>query len=195
MADVKVLWFDTETTGLSALNNTIVQLAAIVEIGGVRKDRFEFKCAPVELPLKTISPDALKTHGFTIEEMRQWTPPKTALNQFKQWMGKYVDPFNKADKFVPAGWNSQFDINMLQGWFEDLEDKYCFSWIAPGRQMDLMRVASWFVYRGIYPQPESNKLTAWASMLGLDTSGAHDAFVDIELTYQIAQEFKKWEIR
>ena len=53
----KVLYFDTETTGLDAGKHGIIQLAALMEIGGEIVETFNMKFQPHEGAL--INPEAL----------------------------------------------------------------------------------------------------------------------------------------
>ena len=44
---MKILWLDTETTGLNTDKCDLIQLAGIVIIDGEEKERFNFYCQPV----------------------------------------------------------------------------------------------------------------------------------------------------
>jgi DNA polymerase III subunit epsilon len=64
---IKLFYFDTETTGPRFWANGIHQLAGIIEIDGVEKERFEFK---IKIhPAAVIEDEALAVSGVTREDL------------------------------------------------------------------------------------------------------------------------------
>ena len=108
----KVFWFDTETTGLDEKENSMIQLAGLVEINGVVKKEVNILFRPFKN--KTINPKALEVNGRTIEEIMNFPPPQIGIAQLKSILKKYVNPFVPEDKLVPAGCNVNFDIEFLR---------------------------------------------------------------------------------
>ena len=78
----KVLYFDVETTGLDALRCSIVQLAGIIDVDGVEKERFNIFMRPFEN--SEISQEALKVIGKTKEEINSYGCPKKGYNKFRE---------------------------------------------------------------------------------------------------------------
>ena len=58
---IKLLWFDTETTGTYPVMHDIIHIAGKVIIGKEVKDEFEFFCQPFNY--KYINAEALEVNG------------------------------------------------------------------------------------------------------------------------------------
>ena len=56
---MKLLWLDVETTGLNKEKCDIIQIAGIVVIDGEEKERFNFKCQPINW--ENIEPTSITT--------------------------------------------------------------------------------------------------------------------------------------
>ena len=63
---MKILWLDTETTGLLCEYNDIVQLSGIVDIDGSVTDEFNIFMRPVNM--ENIEAQALAVQGRTEQE-------------------------------------------------------------------------------------------------------------------------------
>ena len=118
----KIIWLDTETTGLSSVENAIIDLAAIVEVDEEIVESFSIQMAP---PIgKKINEKALEINGRTIEEISKFPPLDIAMAGYKKKLDCYVNKFNPEDKFIVAGYNIGFDINFIRAAFIDIGDKY-----------------------------------------------------------------------
>ena len=111
MTDIKLLYFDTETTGIDPIINDIIQISGIVEINDEVKEEFNFKVQPHSY--ENISKEALEVNGITIEQMKEYPTPQEVLSKLIKIFDKYVFKFNKADKFFPVGHNIRFDVDFL----------------------------------------------------------------------------------
>ena len=107
----KIFYFDTETTGLNPKRHDIIQLAYIVEIDGEVKEEGQFKLQPMNYD--TIDRGALEVNKITIEQLKTYQQPKLVHGQIVNLLDKYVDKYNKLDKFIPTGYNVQFDMDMF----------------------------------------------------------------------------------
>ena len=115
---MKILYFDTETTGTDINRHEITQFAAIIEIDGEVKEVVNMRCKPTKW--ENIDPGALATTGITKEQLETFQEPKEMLNQIKALLGKYIPKYTKMDeKFYPAGHNVQFDLEFLNKFFKD----------------------------------------------------------------------------
>ncbi len=63
--DRKIVFIDTETTGLKGMENGVHQISGIIDINGKIVDKFNFKVAPFEEDF--ITGNALKTSHVTRE--------------------------------------------------------------------------------------------------------------------------------
>ena len=122
----KILWIDVETSGIDWNKNCILQLSALVEIE--RKVVEEYNAFMKPFKGDTISKEALNVTGITVDQLKTFRNPVEVLSEFKQMMEKYVNPYDKMDKFILGGKNFNFDRNFIKRWFEKCEDEYFWSW-------------------------------------------------------------------
>lgn len=174
---MKVIHFDTETTGLDPVKNDIIQIAGIIEIDGVVKEEFDFRIQPVSYA--NISHEALAVHGVTVEQMLTYMKPAEGYQKIIQIFGKYVNKWDKADKFTPAGQNVSFDIDFLKQFFLKNNDKYYGSWMN-WDVIDLRYLATALKYAGAI-DPVNFKLETIARLFGYEFN-AHNALDDIRMT-------------
>lgn len=108
-----VMWIDTETTGLDAVKNDVIQIAVIVESPtGEVLEKANFLCAPYSF--ENIHPKALEVNGRTIEELQTFMPPEQCLSDFIIFLNKYKQ---EGIKFLCSGYNVAYDVRMLEQWF------------------------------------------------------------------------------
>lgn len=177
---MKVLYFDTETTGTNPVKNDVVQIAGVIEIDEVVKEEFCFFCQPHDW--KSIDPKALEIQNRTIEDLKKYDSPRKMHIDLIKLFSKYVDRFNKFDKFMPAGQNVRFDIDFMNEFFKKCGDTFFFAWVSP-LPLDLLPLATALKFKGII-RPENLKLSTIASEFGISFN-AHDALEDIRVTRQL----------
>ncbi len=120
---MKVLYFDVETTGTDPKVNDIVQLSGLIEIDGKIKEKFDFKMRPQDNGLPgfiknaIVDPEALAINGLTEEEIWNFADPKEVHKEIVKIFAKYIDKYDKSDKFYPAGYNVRFDLVYGILWF------------------------------------------------------------------------------
>jgi DNA polymerase III subunit epsilon len=175
----KLLWIDIESSGLIPEKHGIIQIAGIIEIQGKVKEKFMLlnNCSN-----KEISDDALKINGYTRQQIATFPAPKETYGKLIEIFGKYVDKYDKLDKFIAAGQQVDFDINFLLQFFKDSGDNYFFSWVESRARLDTKYILTFLQDRGKIPMLENSKNITISKYFGRDVIGAHDAMVDIELT-------------
>ena len=102
--------------------------------------------------------------------------------QFVDLLSKYVDRYNKKDKFFLAGYNiASFDNSFLRAWFIQNGDKYFGSWFW-SNCFDVMVLATPYLSEK-RAEMENFKQGTVAKALGInvDDSKLHDALYDIEI--------------
>src|SRR5438034_3917506 len=109
---MKILYFDTETTGLYSKVHEIVQLAAIIEIDGLVIDQINLEFQPTNWA--SISPEALAVNKRSVDILLTYQTPQDAFKKFKVFLDKYIDKYDMKDKAYPAGHNVTFDIDFVQ---------------------------------------------------------------------------------
>ena len=181
---MKILWFDTETTGLDPVKNDIIQIAGIIEIDGNVKEEFQFWAKPPKDA--DIQDEALKVHGYSKIDIKQWPDPKFMYAGLIGIFGKYVDKFKKYDKFIPAGHNVKFDIEFLSQLFKKQKDDYFGSWMI-WQPFCTMHAAVINTILGNI-KPDNYKLITLAEHYKIPLK-AHDAMEDIRATREIGLKF------
>jgi len=180
----KVIYFDTETTGLDPVKNDIIQLACIIEIDNQVVDEFEFKIKPFDF--QNISQEALDVHGYTLEMLREFPGPDIIYNQLIAKLSKYIDRYDKNDKFIPAGFNVKFDMDFLKQFFIKNQDVYFGSYFSY-RFVDPLYFIYFLNYCNTINLP-NYKLITVCEHYGIGIS-AHDALSDIRATRQLIKLF------
>lgn len=189
---MKVVFFDLETTGTLVNKHGIHQISGEIIIDGVVKEKFDFKVQPN--PKALIEQEALDVAGVTKEQILAYPPMENVYNQFVDLLSKYVDRYNKQDKFFMAGYNNaSFDNHFLRAWFIQNGDKYFGSWFW-SNSIDVMVLATAYLLEK-RPQMENFKQGTVAKALGIsvDDTKLHDAMYDIEVCkaiYDIVSPYK-----
>ena len=182
---MKILWCDVESTGLNSVEHDIVSIALIVEIDGEIKDELYLEIQPINW--NTISDEALKINGFTIEQLKTFMKPQEALDKIIYFLAKYVDRYKKdkkmEDKFVMSGYNVRFDSEMFCSWCKKLGYKYIGAFI----DYHIIDIASLVLFLKMHGKikMEGFKLVNVASYLNASID-AHNAQSDIRATREIA---------
>jgi DNA polymerase III subunit epsilon len=189
---MKILYFDVETTGLDPVKNDIIQLAGMIEIDGELKEEFEFKVAPLPENIQYVSQEALDTHGYSLDAIRQFTPANIIYRQLTALFDKYIAKYDKSDKFYPAGYNVDFDLKFLREFYLKQNDKYFGSYVNSFHQMDPLNILKFMHAMGLVNYPDYKLSTiAMAQGIGLQ---AHDAMSDIKATRFIIKRLERYFI-
>ena len=176
---MKLLWLDTETTGLNKEKCDIIQVAGIVVIDGEERERFNFHCQPINY--ECIEQEAMDKIGMTVEKLKTFPTPQETYTKFKAILEKYIDRYDKQDKFFMAGHNVNFDLDFCKLFFEKQGDKFFGSYFRYFT-VDLMSLATILHTAGLI-HLESWRLDAIAQYLGIQIDeNLHDASVDVDLT-------------
>ena len=184
----KVLFIDTETTGLNPKECGIIQIAGLIEIDGEVKDAFDLKLNP--LPDCKFEPGAVEKHGIEPPDLFNH---KDTFKDFKDILNEYVNPYDKNDKFTIAGYNVKFDVNFLSALWKKNNDNYFGAYFSP-YMLDIYPLIQYFKYIGIpaFDGIQNLKLETVYPHIMKEEFKAHDAFDDIKSTYTLAQELKKY---
>lgn len=179
----KVFFFDTETTGLDPIKNDIIQIAYIIEIDGKVVEEGNMELQPFDYT--TIDPKVIEMSFRTVANLKQYQPPKDAYLKLGKVLAKYVDKFDKKDKFIPAGYHVQFDLQFLREfWFKN-NDKYFGSYfdyhiLDPITSLYLM------AHKNLIKVPDFH-LETICTYFKIPIN-AHDAFSDIKATREVIKK-------
>ena len=183
----KILWLDTETTGLEPQKNAIIQMAVLIEIEGKIKEELNLFLRPMDID--KVEQEALDIHGHTKEKIWEFPPPEKAMARLQKTMLNHVNKFDKSDKFVMAGYFVRFDMDFLRALFEKLGDKYFGSWFF-SVSYDVQNLVAERVARGF--RAPNYKLETVCEQFGVKID-AHDALSDIKATRKLNLLLKEAE--
>ncbi len=179
---MKLLYLDTETTGLTD-NSAIVQIAGAIEIDNEVVEWFNIRCRPHAEA--DVSEDALKTIGFTLEELQKEQSPEDALKELESIFLKYVDRYDKNDKLIMICHNYPFDFRMLYNFYNRLGNRFMGSFINFKLNVCTLNLVKSLQVIGVLPILENNKLETWCKHFGVSLENAHDALEDIRATREV----------
>lgn len=182
----KILWIDTETTGKDATLHSMIEIAGIVDIDGKAIVEFDYFVKPH--PNYEIDDYALEVNKISREKMKEFSEIATVHAQIKDLMGKYVDPYNKKDKFAIAGQNISFDLDFLSHFFMRQGDSYLGSYIDFRDRVELMDITRGMKALG-FLKSDNVRLETVCKELGIEIR-AHNALSDIKATREVYYQIK-----
>lgn len=177
----KLFFYDLETTGTNPGRNGIHQISGEIVIDGKSLETFDFKVQPN--PKAQIEDAALAVGGVTREQIMAYPPMGQVYTQLVTMLAKYVNKYDKTDKFHLVGYNNRgFDDNFFRGFFLQNGDNYFGSWFWAD-SIDVLVLASTLLAHRRAELPNF-KLATVADFLGIDTTAGklHDASFDIYVT-------------
>jgi DNA polymerase-3 subunit epsilon len=177
---MKLIYIDTETTGLTPGRNDIIELAGIIEIDGVVKEEFDLYMQPFDY--NTVEAKALEINQFTLDQLKTFPTGQQAYADFISILKKYVNPYDKTDKFVVVGQNVKFDLDHMRAWFTKCGDKF-FGSFFDYHAYDLVSISMFLKLSGMI-NPEKMKLEHIAAYFGI-RYGSHRAIEDIRVTREV----------
>jgi DNA polymerase III epsilon subunit-like protein len=168
------LWIDTETTGLKAYKQDIIQIACIPIINGIEQEPFNEYCQPINY--ETIQEEALRVHGISIEKMKTFQTSSILLTKFVSYLKQYKT------KFIISGYNVFFDKDFIVAFFSKLGQSHIYQELFDNNIYDVYRRAKVLKKEiGL----SDIKLKSLAKHFNVDLDNAHDALFDIRATIEI----------
>lgn len=180
----KLLFVDLETTGVNHWENGIHQISGCVDIDGEVKEYFDFKVKPN--PSCKIEDGALRVANVTRDQVDKYPDMREVYSGLMRIISKYIDRYNKNDKFFLVGYNNaSFDNQFLRAFFTQNGDNYFGSYFWASC-IDVMILATEHLKDKRHEMLDF-KLKTVASYLDIevDESKLHDATYDIHLTREI----------
>ncbi|MBM7094212.1 PolC-type DNA polymerase III [Bacillus sp. H-16] len=158
LSDDTYVVFDVETTGLSAVYNTIIELAAVKVKEGEIIDRFESFANPHE----KLSPTIIDLTGITDDMVEGAPEVGDVLKDFHNWMGDAV----------LVAHNASFDMGFLDAGFKRIGyDK------TANPVIDTLELA-----RLLYPNYRNYRLNTLCKKFNIELVSHHRAIYDAEAT-------------
>ena len=179
----KIIFIDTETGGVNPEKSALIQLSGIIRIDKKDIEKFNFYIKPFEN--SEVNEKALEVQGRTLEELKtdKYVEEKEVYKQFINLLDKYIDKYDRTDKFIVAGYNARFDVDILKAFFQRHGNNFLFSYLDssmldPLYSIRLLQIAE------VLPVLENNKLETWCKHFGIELK-AHDSLEDIEATKKL----------
>lgn len=174
LSDGTYVVFDVETTGLSAVYDTIIELAAVKVENGEIIDRFESFANPHH-PLSQTTTDLT---GITDDMVKNAPEVSEVLQDFHEWMG---------DSVLVAH-NASFDIGFLNQGLKQMQmDK------VSNPVIDTLELA-----RFLFPQFKNHRLNTLCKHFNIELTQHHRAIYDAEATgyllWKLVEELLEREI-
>lgn len=184
---MKVCHIDTETTGVDAKVNGIIQVSGVVCVKGKKDVSMNFRMQPWHDDV--IEDGALSVNRVTREEIASFMTPEQFKEEFDATMAKHVNKFSKTDKMWFVAYNGGFDWNFMQEFYKKAGDKYFGSlfWFP---FIDTATLAGVMLMEQRISLPNF-KLGTVAKALGIkvEESKLHDAMTDVLLSKAIFDMF------
>ncbi|KGX93137.1 DNA polymerase III subunit alpha [Pontibacillus halophilus JSM 076056 = DSM 19796] len=150
--------FDVETTGLSAVYDTIIELAAVKVREGEIVDRFESFANPHE----PLSDTTTELTGITDDMVKDAPEVEQVIEDFYQWMG---------DSILVAH-NASFDMGFLNAGLEKIGREH-----AKNPVIDTLELA-----RLLLPNLKNHRLNTLCKQFDIELTQHHRAIYDAEAT-------------
>jgi DNA polymerase-3 subunit epsilon len=163
---------------------SIIQLSGCIELDGEDIEYFDFKMRPwngAEFQPKAL--EMYENRGITMDEILSYPNPKEVFKNFQDLLCKYVNKYDKKDKFLLYGYNNRgFDDDFLRNFFIRMNDPYFGSFFHQNT-IDVMVLASEYLHT-VRPNMPNFKLSTVAEVLQFKVRHdlLHDAEYDIKLT-------------
>jgi DNA polymerase-3 subunit epsilon len=179
----KCIFIDTETTSANPDRGGLIQLSGIIEIDGTIAEEFDIHTNIFKND--EVTEEALQTNGYTLEQIYGFSHPNKAFVEFRKLLEKYVDPYNKADKFIALAYVANFDNTVLREWFRKNGSQYFGSYFWHP-WIDIFNLAA-YLYQDQRAQFENFKMKTVAAYLGIecDQEQCHGALYDTKIARQI----------
>ncbi|WP_066193761.1 PolC-type DNA polymerase III [Gracilibacillus timonensis] len=162
--------FDVETTGLSAIYDTIIELAAVKLHNGEIIDRYESFANPHH----PLSDTTINLTGITDDMVQDAPEVEDVLKEFHEWMGDAILVAHNAD----------FDMGFLNTGLKRIGlDE------ATNPVVDTLELA-----RFLFPELKNHRLNTLCKKLDIELTQHHRAIYDAEATGYLLWKFIKLSI-
>lgn len=157
LEDETFVVFDLETTGLSAVYDTIIELAAVKIKGGQIIDKFESFANPHH----ELSATTIDLTGITDDMVKNAPEVEEVIRKYHEWAGDHI----------MVAHNASFDMGFLYVSYKKygIETKHA--------TIDTLELA-----RMLHPELKNHRLNTLAKKFGIELTQHHRAIYDTEAT-------------
>ena len=173
----KILWLDTETTGLNPKKHGLREIGYIMVIDGqvVEKDVLYIDPRTYKKEIE-IDNKALELSNITIDDFEDYGDSRCHFDYFREILDKYF----KDGKFILAGFNVKFDNDFLREWFYDNNAGVDFKDYFHYKVIDVFHLVITLKHLGFIDTVD-DKLKTVCEYFDIPID-AHNALSDIEAT-------------
>ena len=195
----KLLFLDTETTGLTSKHG-VIQIASYIDAVNNIDDidcikKFDFTCNVY--PQDEISEEALQKTGTTREEIANYKNPSRVFNDFNAIVQGHRSFKNN---LTLIGYNTRFDYDMMGAWYDKgsplnsrNNPQFKFFHLIGSDWIDVQTlIVDLFIWNKI--KLDNIKLETLAPYFKISHK-AHDAYSDIEVTREIFYRIKRMQLK
>ena len=179
----KILWLDTETTGLSPDKNGIIEIGIIIDFDYELKHKIQHTMKPTG---RYVDKTALEINGFTRDQIKGFIPWEELYTDFIDGLADIAE----GDSFILAGQNVAFDNRFMLSWEKQCEPGWS-KLVQQNGFIDTMDLFKRLQGKGRIDSGESKKLGNICEVLGIELGNAHTAMADIEATREAAYKMKE----
>lgn len=166
----ELIFVDTETTGLKAGVQEVIEIACIVTNHDASKILDTYSAQMMPLRPEKAEARALEINHFHT----RWTDPSVCKSQ-----AEVAKEFNKrASGRTFVGWNSEFDLGFLKAFLLEQQMKPSWHWYTlDGKQL-------WYPH-AVHMDQEKMSLQDVAGYLGIPYVDGHTAMGDTKITLEV----------
>jgi DNA polymerase III epsilon subunit-like protein len=175
---MKVIWCDTETTGLNTRDSGPFELAFLVFDGGIQADSKVFYLNPLNEEV-IIHPDALEVNGVSEETIKGYRSAKEVVPEIVDFFKEHCPP----EKLIFAGYNCPFDYGQIGALL--FREGFSISDYFSGRFIDVLELVKRAKAMKLLENTRDNKLETITKSLQIEHDSAHTALSDIKATRRL----------
>ena len=181
---MKSIIIDVETTSLNADKGAIIELAALVLHDKKEVGRFEVRIEPF---------DGAEISYDIGKDLRR-IPQREAYIHFIQFLDKFINKFDKEDKFHFIAYNAEFDTKFVRKFFERNGNAFYGSYFFSPSICMMQAAAMSFMKKHTRSNINSMKLkdVASANQITVKNEKLHNAMYDVEITYELFKKLVKF---
>ena len=186
---MKVLWCDTETTGLKTENSAAFQVAMLYKHGLPKTKVWErlFFLNPLDEEKGILyHEEAAKTHGISRETIESYPNAAEQMPKIAEFLNMYCRDFSDEGKFEKiyfAGYNCPFDWEHLDALFRRYT-QYKMTDFFHEKTLDVLEQVKRAAEMGKL-STVNKKLGTVCKSLNVPLENAHDAMGDITATREL----------
>lgn len=177
----KVIWIDTETTGLDPKIHGLREVGFLIEIDGLIVEEGHLHINTLTYKNERyISKYVSENFGVYEVSLAFNESSQEQLVKFERIMNKYVN-INDKSKFQMAGFNVSFDYEFIKEWFSDTDGLMRgFNAYFGYQKLDVLELVRHLKYLNLF-KTKNNKLETLCNHFDVDIN-AHQALSDIQAT-------------